>query len=156
MMNIGKIENLWIEYEDYITDHKLTKFERQLLRKWIREGHSVYEPVDPQYAPGPSYPPMDFIEAYRYDRSIQELIDGMPEAKKITYLKDLYGYTDPTPEELAMEDARKNTPELIRNRVRHLERDLFHLWDFVRGLGLYCEAKRYVDELKDEEIPFEW
>ena len=156
MMDIAKIEYRWIEYEDYIHENKLSKYERQLLRKWIREGHSVYDPVEPQYIPGPVYPPMDFIEAYRHDRGIRELTKGMTEAERIEYIKDLYGYTDPSPEELAIEEAKMNTPKLIEDRVRQLERDLFHLWDFVQNYGLYCEAMKYVDELKDEEIPFEW
>ena len=156
MMDISKVEYRWIEYEDYIHDNKLSKYERQLLRKWVREGHSVYEPVDPQYAPGPPYPPMDFIEAYRFDRSIREEMRGMSKKEKDAYLKDLYGYTEPSPEEIAMAEAKLNTPKLIEDRVRQLERNLFHLWDFVQSYGLYCEAMEYVDELKDEKIPFEW
>lgn len=156
MMDNIESDRLWIEYENYIHENKLTKYERQLLRKWVRDGHSVYETVESEYLPGPAYPPMDFIDAYRLDRSIREDLRGLTKDEKDAYFKSLYGYAEPTPEEIEMEEAKKNTPKLIEDRVRQLERDFFHLTAYVQNLGLYTEAMKYVYETKDEEIPFEW
>lgn len=156
MMDLAKNDLLWIEYDEYIHDNKLTKYERQLLRKRIRDGHSVYEIVESRYLPGPAYPPMDFIDAYRFDRGISDDIKGMSEDEREAYLKDLFGYTEPSPEEIAMDEAKRNTPKLIENRVRQLERELFSLWDFIQDHGYYNDAKKYVEEHRDEEIPFEW
>ena len=147
---------LWEEYREYIVENELSKYERKLLRDWIKDGHSVYETVESKYLPGPAYPPMNLIDAYRLDHSISDDMKGMTKEKKERYLKELMGWEEPDPEYLAMEEARKNTPKIIENRVRRLERELFNLWNFVWQEGLGNEAREFVEEHKNEEIPFEW
>ena len=146
----------WEEFRKYTEANAMSKYERRLLRDWVRSGHSVYEMVESRYLPGPSYPPMDFLDAYRSDRELREAIKGMTRAEKDQFLKKCMGWEDPTPEDIAMENARKNTPELIRERVVCLERELFSLWKFVTREGLEEEAMEYVEERKNEAIPFEW
>lgn len=147
---------LWEEYGEYIAENDLSKYERKLLRDWIKAGHSVYETVESMYMTAPAYPPMDFIGAYRLDRSITEDMEGLTKDEKDDYLKELMGWEDPSPEYLAMEEAKRNTPRLIEDRVRRLERELFNLWEFVWQEGLGSEAREFVDDHKDEETPFEW
>lgn len=156
MLNATMEDLRWKEYSKYISENTVSKYERKLLRDWVRSGHSVYETVESRYLPGPAYPPMDFIGAYRLDRELSEDMKGMTNAEKGVYLKAYIGYEEPTPEEIAEAEAKKSTPKLIEERVRRLERDLFHLWEFVWKEGLGDEAEEYVNERKDDAIPFEW
>lgn len=146
----------WEEFREYTEANSMSKYERRLLRDWVRSGHSVYETVQSRYLPGPSYPPMDFLRMYRFDRKLTEDMKGMTHAEKEAYLKACMGWDELTSKEIAMEEARARTPELIRQRVVRLERELFSLWKFVTREGLEEEAMEYVEERKDEAIPFEW
>jgi len=40
--------------------------------------------------------------------------------------------------------------------INKLEREVFYLWEFVVQNGEQDEAKEYVEENLDSEIPFEW
>ena len=154
--NTAMSDERFAEYCDYIAANRLNKHERNLLREWLQAGHSVYETVESRYLPGPAYPPMDFIDAYRLDRSLGKAMSGMTRAERIDYLKDYAGYEDPSPEEMAMERAKGNTPKLVEEHVRRLEREVFNLWNFIWQEGLGDEAREFVEDHKDEEIPFEW
>ena len=146
----------WEEFRKYTEANTMSRYERKLLRDWVRSGHSVHETVQSKYLPGPTYPPRDFLEMYRFDRELAEDMVGMTCTEKDAYLKACIGWNDPTPEELSMEEAREHTPGLIRDRIRRLERDLFNLWQFVAEEGMLDEAKGYVEGRRDEAIPFEW
>lgn len=146
----------WSEFMKYTSENAVSRYERKLLRDWVRSGHSVYDTVESRYLPGPAYPPMDFIDAYRLDRELTKNMQGMTKAEKTAYLKAFMSYEDPAPEEIAMADAKKKTPKIIEERVRRLERELFYLWCFVSREGLEEDAREYVDERKDDAIPFEW
>lgn len=148
-------EYFWDEYREYIQSTPMTAYERRLLRKWVSEGHSVYDDPGSKYL-GYSCYPMSFLSVYRMDRDLDLELRGIHGDKRIERLKEILGWTDPTPEELAMEEAKRNTPKLIEDLVRHLERDYFHLRQFVWNKGFAEEAKQYVEEHKNEEIPFEW
>lgn len=147
---------LWKEFVNYTGKYKVSRYERKLLRDWVRSGHSVHETVESRYLPGPAYPPMDFIGAYRLDRELAKDMKGMNKAEKAAYLKAYIGFEDPTPEQAAEEEAKRSTPKIIEDRVRRLERELFYLWCFVCREGLETEASEYVEERKDDAIPFEW
>lgn len=146
----------WEEFRKYTEENAMSRYERKLLRDWVRSGHSVYETVESRYLPGPTYPPRDFLGMYRFDRELTEDMVGMTRAEKDAYLKACIGWSDPAPEEIAMETVREHTPELIRDRIRRLEREVFYLWQFVAEEGMLDEAKGYVDGRRDEAIPFEW
>ena len=154
--NTALNDERFAEYCDYIAANRLTKHERTLLREWLQAGHSVYETVESRYLPGPVYPPMDFIDAYRLDRSLGKAMSGMTRDERISYLKEYMGYEDPSYEELEMERSKKRTPKLMEEYVKRLEREIFSLWNFIWQEGLGDEAREFVEERKDEEIPFEW
>lgn len=156
MMTAMTDEMRWNEFREYTEKYSMSRYERRLLRDWVRSGHSVYEPVDPMYVPGSPNPPMDFLEAYRFDREMREDMRGMTKDEKLAYLQAFWGYEDPAPEQTAMDKAKQNTPEIVSNHIRHLERELHNLWCFVWQEGLGDEAKTFVTERKDEAIPFEW
>lgn len=146
----------WDEYREYISKTPMSAYERRLLRKWVSDGHSVYENVESRYLPGPAYPPMDFLDAYRFDRELREDMRGMTGDEKEAYLKSCMGWEDPSPEELVMYDAKKNTPKIVGDHVRKLERELFNLWCFVWQEGLGNDARAFVEEHKDDEILTQW
>ena len=146
----------WKEFRKYTCENNISRDERKLLSDWVRAGHSVYDIVESGYLPGPAYPPMDFIQACRLDMDLSEDMKGMTTAEKDVYLKAYIGYEDPPPEEAAVTEAKNNTPEIIEEFVRQLERDLFHLREFVWKEGIGAEAEKYVAEHKDDAVPFEW
>ena len=156
MTNAITNDILWEEFREYTANNHMSSYERRLLRNWVRSGHSVYDTVESRYLPGPAYPPMDYLTAYRLDRDLSEDMKGMTIAEKNSYLKSYIGYEEPPAEVIAMNEAKKNTPKLIEDRVRHLERELFHLWEYIWQEGLGDEAREFMEEHKDEEIPFEW
>lgn len=146
---------LWEEYEQYVRETPMSDRERGMLRKWVSEGRSVYD------EPGSAYlcdrfPPRTFLEAYREEQEIEQHMRGMTNEEKIVYLKGLMGYTEPTQREIMLEEAKNSTPAVIQRRVVHLERELFYLWEFVWREGLGEEAREFVDDHRNEPIPFEW
>ena len=62
---------------------------------------------------------------------------------------------DSSPEQAVMNGARRTCPDLAGARSRRLERELFHLWEFVWQEGVGDEAREFVDERKSDETPFE-
>ena len=54
------------------------------------------------------------------------------------------------------EEAKRQTPEMIKNRVIHLERENACLWNLIYKIGYHNEAHAYVKEHGNEETPFEW
>lgn len=148
-------EYLWDEYQDYIAQKPMTPYERRLVRKWVKDGNSVYGCMQSKYY-GESAYPMEFLEVYRMDRAIDRDLQGKTPKEREAYLKELLGYKEEPAEERELREAKARTPEPVAGHIRKLERELFHLWAFVMEEGLYSEAVEYTAEHKDEEIPFEW
>ena len=146
---------LWDEYQDYIAKKPMTAYERRLVRKWVKDGNSVYGCMQSKYY-GESAYPMEFLEVYRMDREIDRDLIGKTPKERETYLKELLGYEEGPSEEEVLREAMEKTPETVTDHIRKLKRELFHLWAFVMEEGLYSEAVEYTAEHKDEEIPFEW
>ena len=144
---------LWDEYKEYIEKYPLSGYERRLLRGWVKEGHSVYETVESAYLPGPAYPPMDFIGAYRLDRELREDMKGMTRNEKEKYLKDYTGYED-VPEK--KEEPAEEKLQRATKHIQELEHELFYLWNYLGQEGLWSEAKAYLEDYEDEDIPFGW
>lgn len=86
-------EHLWNEYKEYIKETPMTNYERNLLRKWVSEGHSVYQDPGSCYLCDP-YPPRSFLDAYRGDKRIADELRGLPVELRTKYLKDYMGYDD--------------------------------------------------------------
>lgn len=148
-------EFLWDEYQDYIAKKPMTPYERSLVRKWVKEGNSVYGCTQSRYY-GESAYPMEFLEVYRSDRAIDKELQGKTPQERETYLKDLLGYQEETAEEKELREAKDATPGPVNAHIRKLERELFHIWAFIIEEGLCSEAMEYVNEHRDEESPFEW
>ena len=130
---------LWDEYQDYIAQKPMTAYERRLVRNWVKAGNSVYGCTQSRYY-GESAYPMEFLEVYRADREIDRDLQGKTPKEKEAYLKEL----------------KAETPEPVNEHIRKLERELFHTWAFIMSEGLYSDAMEYLEEHKDEEIPFLW
>ena len=60
---------------------------------------------------------------------------------------------DPTPEERERMDAVNNTPAYVSSRYEKMARQLFVLWDYLAEEGLYSEAKEYLAEHMDDDVP---
>lgn len=148
-------EFLWDEYQDYIAKKPMTPYERRLVRKWVKEGNSVYGCTQSRYY-GESAYPMEFLEVYRSDRAIDKELQGKTPQEREAYLKDLLGYQEEPAEEKELRKAKAATSELVNAHIRKLERELFHIWAFIIEKGLCSEAMEYVNEHKNEESPFEW
>ena len=144
--------HLWDEYREYVDKYPLSGYERRLLRGWVKDGHSVYETVESAYLPGPAWPPMDFIDAHRLDRELREGMKGMKPAEREKYLKDYIGFVDETPNNETVEE------KLIRARshIDELEHQLFFLWQYLGSEGMWTDAEEYLEEHRDDEIPFGW
>ncbi|MER2056550.1 MAG: hypothetical protein ABTB30_14800 [Clostridia bacterium] len=99
---------------------------------------------------------MEFLEVYRTDREIDRALQGKNPGEKEAYLKELLGYEEEPAEEKELRKAKVETPEPVNEHIRKLERELFHTWAFIIGEGLCSEATEYLEEHKDEEIPFLW
>lgn len=148
-------ERYWEEYREYISEMSMSSYERNMLRKWVSEGHSVYDDPGSRYLPTSCYP-RPFLEVYREDLEITKALRGKSAAEKLAWLKDYQSCADLTTEERKMTDARESAPELIRAQVRSIRRELAHLWEFIWNEGLGEEAIEFVRERRDEETPFEW
>jgi hypothetical protein len=146
---------LWDEYQDYIAQKPMTPYERRLVRNWVKEGNSVYGCTQSRYY-GESAYPMEFLEVYRTDRTIDKELQGKTPQEREAYLKDLLGYQEEPAEEKELRKAKAATPEPVNAHIRKLERELFHIWAFIIEKGLCSEAMEYVNEHKNEESPFEW
>ena len=133
----------------------MTPYEHRLVRKWVKEGNSVYGCTQSRYY-GESAYPMEFLEVYRSDRAIDKELQGKTPQEREAYLKDLLGYQEEPAEEKELREAKAATPGPVNAHIRKLERELFHIWAFIIEEGLCSEAMEYVNEHKDEETPFEW
>ena len=156
MTDTARNELLWREYREYASKNQMSRHERALLHDWVKAGHGVHEPVDSEYLPGPTWPPMDYLTAYRFDRSIADEIDGLTEEERLDYFQENLGFSLPDHRNLELEETKRTAPPVIEARVRQLKRDLFHLWEFIWSEGLGDEAQAFVESRKDDEIPFEW
>lgn len=80
-----------VEYQEYISKYELTPYEKRILRKWVSEGHSVYENPGSRYVVD-CYPPKDFIECYREDKAIKQALKGKSDEEKQRYLIEYMGW----------------------------------------------------------------
>ena len=149
-------EWLWSEYQEYIQETAMSPYERRLLRQWVDEGHSVYEDPESSYLPDPIWPPRPFLEAYQGDREIKQALSGKTAEERESYLKEYIGYTEEPEDERIIRETKEQLPKTARHYIRKLQRELFQLWGFVGQEGLWEEAREFVNDHMDEEIPFEW
>lgn len=148
-------DEIWDEYEEYITVTPMTAYERRLLREWVSDGHSVNESPGSKYLPD-RYPPADFLETYREDREIEQAVKCMTAAEEEAYLKEYMGWNKPGLEEKAYMDVRTSGSGSVKSYIRNIQREMWHLWEFVWQEGLGDEARAFIEDHKDDEAAFEW
>ena len=66
--------------------------ERQAARRWVKSGHSIYEPCVSKYLPDRE--DQDFLDVYRQNKEIETAIRGMTPLEVEAYLKDYIGYRE--------------------------------------------------------------
>lgn len=154
--NRPEAEWLWSEYQEYIKETAMSPYERRLLHQWVSEGHSVYEAPGSSYLSDPIWPPRSFLEAYREDREIKRSLSRKTAKERGSYLKEYTGYQEGPEGERIIMEAKEQMPETARRYIRKLQRELFLIWGFVGQEGLWEEAREFVNDHIDEEIPFEW
>lgn len=72
------------EYEENIT---MTDEERTALHDWVRAGNSVYENGDmAAYENGEL---MEFLDAYRMEKDLQDMLESMSDKEREKYLREL-------------------------------------------------------------------
>ncbi|MBQ6370649.1 MAG: hypothetical protein IJJ21_03595 [Firmicutes bacterium] len=145
----------WREYERFVMDTPMSASEREQLHSWVHRGNSVYDDPGSLHLCTPCYP-RPFLYAIREEREIRNALRGKSKEAQDEYLRRYMSCNEPTAAEIAWRDARERTPELIRDDVRRIRRELAHLWEFVWSEGLGEEAHEFVNERRDEETPFEW
>lgn len=143
-----KQEYLERQLQDYEQDTAMTGAERRALRKWVSCGHSVYENPGSRYLCDYGMEGQTFLEVYRQDAKIEKELSGKTKKDKDAWLKAYMGYDEP-------QDAPAPTQEQLKEHIRKLERELFHVWGYIGQEGLWNEAREYVDEHAGEAIPFE-
>lgn len=143
------------ELEEYEKITPMTAYERRLVRKWVSDGHSVNESPGSKYLPD-RYPPADFLETYREDREISRAVKGMTSEEEEAYLKAYTGWEEPTKEELAYMEVIGTGSDRVKRYVKKIQREMWHLWEFVWQEGLGDEARAFIEDHKDEETLFEW
>ena len=148
-------QSLQEELEEYEKVTPMTAYERRLVRKWVSDGHSVNESPGSKYLPD-RYPPADFLETYREDREISRAVKGMTSEEEEAYLKAYIGWEEPTPEELAYIEVKGTGSDHVKSYIKKIQREIWHLWEFVWQEGLGDEARAFIEDHKDEETLFEW
>ena len=124
-----------------------TEEERRELHKWIEAGYSVHE--NTCCAVGDGNSPIDFLDIYREEEALRKATAGMGNEEARKYVLDYYGWTEEENEQ------KEYTVEALKERVRELERELFHLEEFIGQKGFWEESQKYIDEYGGEPIPFE-
>ena len=99
---------------------------------------------------------LQHLSVYRKDKEIRCALKEKTEAEQEAYLKEYVGYEEDSAAEKEEYIAKEQTPASIKNYIRKLERELFYIGLFLSQEGLYEEAHAYVEDHKDEPIPFEF
>lgn len=141
-------QELMEELQEYEQEYPMDRAEKRALHRWVESGHSVYEAPPSRYVCDCGLSAQDFLDVYRQDVQISRELKGKTRAEKEAWLRDYMGYAEAGPE-------KKATGEEYRKHIRKLEREQFHLWEYAGQEGLWSEAKEYVEERREMEIPFE-
>ncbi len=145
------------EMQAYENNVHMTPGEKRALRKWVASGHTIQEQPVSRYVCGSCMPAeYDFLDVYRLDKELDVATKGMTPEARDAYLKNYFGYTEPDEAEIQWEQARKNTPSLVKKGYIQMSRESFWLWEFICSEGLREKAAEYLQAHKGEEVPFEW
>lgn len=136
------------ELKEYEKITPMTEEERRELHEWVDAGYSVHQ--NTCCAVGDGNRPIDFLVIYREEEYLRKATAGMDSEEARRYVLDYYGWTEDETEK-----DEEYTVETLKERVRKLERKLFYLDEFIGRKGFWEEAWKYVEENRDEPIPFE-
>lgn len=148
-MRISKERKRFLKQElkEYEKITPMTEEERQELHRGIEAGYSVHE--NTCCAVGDGNRPIDFLDIYREEEALRKVTAGMGSEEARKYVLDYYGWTE---EENEKEEY---TVETLKDRIRKLERELFHLEEFIGQKGFWEESQKYIDKYGSEPIPIE-
>ena len=148
-MQISKERKRFLKQElkEYEKITPMTEEERRELHEWINAGYSVHEITCCAVGDGNS--PIDFLDIYREEEALRKATAGMGNEEARKYVLDYYGWTEEENEQ------KEYTVEALKERGRELERELFHLEEFIGQKGFWEESQKYIDEYGGEPIPFE-
>ena len=76
----------------YEARNPMSAGERRAARRWVKSGHSIYEPCVSKYLPDRE--DQDFLDVYRQNKEIEAAIRGMTPLEAEAYLKDYIGYQE--------------------------------------------------------------
>ena len=149
-----------IELKKYEQDTPMTPYEKRALRRWVASGHSVMEAPPSKYACiHCCYPPPSFLDVYREDKQLDAATKGMSAAEKASYLKTYVGFSEESDEERTQREENQRlhdqTPETVREIIRHLQRKIFYLSKFLTEQGMSSEAEKYLKDHMDTPALFE-
>ena len=135
------------ELKEYEKITHMTKKERKELHKWVEAGYSVHE--NTCCAVGDGNRPIDFLDIYREEEALRKATAGMGNEEARKFVLEYYGWPEEENEE------EEYTIEILKDRVRELERKLFYLEEFIGQKGFWQESQKYIEKNGNEPIPFE-
>lgn len=149
-MKISKEERQFLrkELKEYEKITPMTDEERKVLHKWVADGNSVHENGAMACYEGGR--PMDFLDVYREEEKIRQVLDTMSYEEGSRYLLEEYsidrdGVMTPKPP----------TYEELKKKANRLYRTCSLYWEVLVDNDLREEAYEYVREHIDEEQPFD-
>lgn len=136
------------ELQDYEKNTPMTAEERAILHSWVRRGHSVHE--NDAMACYEGGMPLDFLDVYREEKEISQALSSMSYEEGSRYLLK---------EHAIDRDDKMTSPEQtlekLKKKANRLYRTCMLYWDVLAANGLREEARTYVKEHIDEELPFD-
>ncbi len=153
-------ELLNIELIEYERNVVLTDEERASLREWVASGHSVHENASNAEDGHGNY--LDFIDVYRYEKEIDDELEGMTEREQEAFINIYYKNQD---DEMPHPMSRK---AYLETELRRLQEELASYKNFIQYKHLekaFADYKepmfRYLEHsgfskgfLEKEDLPF--
>lgn len=101
-----------MELNRYEQEVPMSRYEKRLLREWVKSGHSPYENPGSKYLCLTGSESYDFLTIQRMDKEIEQAMKGMSMEEQKTYLMEYMGWTDKEPEQESADscDPEKNHP----------------------------------------------
>lgn len=143
------------ELGDYEQNVPMTPDEKQALRRWVLSGHRVYEAPASKYACLCGEWPADFLDVYRLDKELDAAVQGKSAAEREIYLRQYFGDEEEVPLEKMKQENWEKFPKQMQDYVRKLKREVFYLWIFLTEQGLWEDAREFMEENRNEPVPFE-
>lgn len=139
------------ELKDFEKKTAMTQEEREALRNWVENGHSVYE-NEYSWFHGT---PMDYLTEYRF-RHDWETTELPFEEMKDAGEKDPEPAAEPCVRQEAL-DTQYTSDTITLEKLKGLSVRLYKvsqlLWEVLLINGLRDDACEYLEECSDDELP---